>query len=82
MTCALFIQWMAAGGRGLRPGCAPLPAGRGFSSQTGSVIAPPLNMAVDTVTARAVKSASVRVPVLVTQHTQTKTHAYKQTHVV
>lgn len=74
----LFIQWMAAGGRGLRPGCAPLPAGRGFSSQTGSAIAPPLNMAVDTVMARAVKPAFVRVPVLVT-HTQTHTQKHTPT---
>lgn len=57
------VQWTAAGGRGLRLGRAQSPVGRGFSCQSGGVIVPPLNMAADSVTDRALRAASVRVPV-------------------
>lgn len=64
---------MAAGGRGLHPGSAPAPVVRGFSCHLGHVTTPPLNMAVDSVPARTLRPASVRVPVLVidTQNIQT-----------
>lgn len=68
LTCSdwLSLQWMAAGGRGLHLGRVPSPVGRGFGYLSGSAISLPLNMAVESVTGRALGAASVRVSVPVT----------------
>lgn len=55
------VQWTAAGGRGLRPGSAPPPVGRGCSCQSEPAIVPPPNMEDGSVKDRVLRAASVSV---------------------